>query len=220
MQIVETHSHLNGYEWLAVHQPVLISEIQDVLAAVDAEKYRTKISKEKNMKGKALFSPTELNAKIKEGFGNLGWHESRTSYWVTSDYELIMRTKELDANVQKAEIEKAGKLPIMSYNQTDFVKNGAAVEVQFGKYAFIAYDLFVKHLAFWDPLPRECNILGFARGLLNRAGFVSEISALMPEASEDDITDVHTISLAFLAAILLLDVIDGERITTDQLPPL
>lgn len=42
MQIVETHSHLNGYEWLAVHQPVLISEIQDVLAAVDAEKYRTK----------------------------------------------------------------------------------------------------------------------------------------------------------------------------------
>ena len=81
MRIVETHSHLNGYEWLAVHQPVLISEIQDVLQAVDAEKYRTKISKEKNMKGKALFSPTELNAKIKEGFGNLGWHESRTSYW-------------------------------------------------------------------------------------------------------------------------------------------
>ena len=46
MRIVETHSHLNGYEWLAVHQPVLISEIQDVLQAVDAEKYRTKISKE------------------------------------------------------------------------------------------------------------------------------------------------------------------------------
>lgn len=158
MRIVETHSHLNGYEWLAVHQPVLISEIQDVLQAVDAEKYRTKISKEKNMKGKALFSPTELNAKIKEGFGNLGWHESRTSYWVTSDYELIMRTKELDANVQKAEIEKAGKLPIMSYNQTDFVKNGAAVEVQFGKYAFIAYDLFVKHLAFYVSSQIEVGI--------------------------------------------------------------
>ena len=37
----------------------------------------------------------------------------------------------------------------MSYNQTDFVKNRVALEVQFGKYAFVAYDLFVKHLAFY-----------------------------------------------------------------------
>jgi len=35
------------------------------------------------------------------------------------------------------------------YNQTDFVKDRVAVEVQFGKYAFVAYDLFVKHLAFY-----------------------------------------------------------------------
>jgi hypothetical protein len=34
-------------------------------------------------------------------------------------------------------------------NQTDFVKNRVAIEVQFGKYAFVAYDLFVKHLAFY-----------------------------------------------------------------------
>ena len=40
-------------------------------------------------------------------------------------------------------------MPIRSYNQTDFVKNRVAVEVQFGKYSFIAYDLFVKHLAFY-----------------------------------------------------------------------
>ena len=36
-----------------------------------------------------------------------------------------------------------------SYNQTDFVKNRVALEVQFGKYSFVAYDLFVKHLAFY-----------------------------------------------------------------------
>jgi hypothetical protein len=29
------------------------------------------------------------------------------------------------------------------------VKRRVAVEVQFGKYSFIAYDLFVKHLAFF-----------------------------------------------------------------------
>jgi hypothetical protein len=29
------------------------------------------------------------------------------------------------------------------------VKERIAVEVQFGKYAFVAYDLFVKHMAFY-----------------------------------------------------------------------
>jgi Restriction endonuclease BglII len=50
---------------------------------------------------------------------------------------------------QKRLIVEAGKKPIRSYNQTDFVKNRVAVEIQFGKYSFVAYDLFVKHLAFY-----------------------------------------------------------------------
>jgi hypothetical protein len=37
----------------------------------------------------------------------------------------------------------------LSFNQTDFVKERVAVEVQFGKYSFVAYDLFVKHMAFF-----------------------------------------------------------------------
>ena len=37
-----------------------------------------------------------------------------------------------------------------SYNQTDFVKDKLAVEVQFGKYSFVAYDLFVKHMLFYS----------------------------------------------------------------------
>lgn len=49
----------------------------------------------------------------------------------------------------RRQIEAAGETPIFSYNQTDFVKDRVAVEVQFGKYAFVAYDLFVKHLAFY-----------------------------------------------------------------------
>jgi Restriction endonuclease BglII. len=50
---------------------------------------------------------------------------------------------------QKAEIEAEGEEAIRSYNQTDFVKDRVAIEVQFGKYPFVAYDLFVKHLAFY-----------------------------------------------------------------------
>ena len=78
-----------------------------------------------------------------------GWAEERTSYWVTSDAKLIRKTLSLTTAEQKAAIESAGFEPIFSYNQTDFVKERVAVEVQFGKYSFVAYDLFVKHMAFY-----------------------------------------------------------------------
>lgn len=68
---------------------------------------------------------------------------------MTDDYALIRKTLHLPEEEQKKQIEAAGKTPIFSYNQTDFVKKRVAVEVQFGKYSFIAYDLFVEHLAFY-----------------------------------------------------------------------
>jgi len=39
--------------------------------------------------------------------------------------------------------------PSCPTNQTDFVKNRVAIEIQFDKYAFVAHDLFVKHLSFY-----------------------------------------------------------------------
>ena len=86
---------------------------------------------------------------MKAEFESRGWYESRTNYWVTDDYKLIGKIMHLKEEEQKTMIEEAGKKPIKSYNQTDFVKNRIAVEVQFGKYSFIAYDLFVKHMAFF-----------------------------------------------------------------------
>ncbi len=62
---------------------------------------------------------------------------------------LIRKTLIMEPAQQKLEIENAGEIPIFSYNQTDFVKDRVAIEVQFGKYAFVAFDLFVKHLAFY-----------------------------------------------------------------------
>ena len=79
----------------------------------------------------------------------LGWAEDRVSYWVTADAELIAKTMMLPAAEQKRDILAAGSTPIGSYNQTDFSKDRVHVEVQFGKYSFVAYDLFVKHMAFF-----------------------------------------------------------------------
>lgn len=149
MKIAETYSHLNGLEFLLVHKPSLWKEILTVIAAVDANNCQTKVSKEKTMKGKLLFSPIDMNAAFNRLLREKSWSESRVSYWVTKSEKLIRKTLTLSAEDQKREIEAAGETPIYSYNQTDFVKDRVAIEVQFGKYAFVAYDLFVKHLAFY-----------------------------------------------------------------------
>lgn len=149
MKITETYSHLNGLEYLLVHKPKLWSELQDVVTVLDAEGCKTKISKEKTKKGKLLYSPLEMNREFQKLLRSRGWTESRVSYWVTRSEKLVRKTLSMSAEDQKREILTAGEIPIFSYNQTDFVKDRVAIEVQFGKYAFVAYDLFVKHLAFY-----------------------------------------------------------------------
>ena len=149
MKIVEKYSHLNGLEFLLVHKPELWQEIESVIHSIDAEKCKTKISKEKTKSGKLLYSPIDMNAVFKEKLYELKWEESRVSYWVTKDERLIRKTIAMPSDMQKQEIEKQNETAIFSYNQTDFVKNRVAIEVQFGKYSFVAYDLFVKHLAFY-----------------------------------------------------------------------
>ncbi len=101
------------------------------------------------MKGRILYSPIGMNAEFKRLLRAKSWKESRVSYWVTKSEKLIRKTLTMSPEEQKKEIEAGGELPIFSYNQTDFVKDRVAVEVQFGKYSFVAYDLFVKHLAFF-----------------------------------------------------------------------
>jgi hypothetical protein len=149
MNIVETYSHLNGLEFLLVHKPNLWQEIQEVIASVDAQPCKTKVSKEKTMKGRILYSPICLNKAFAKLLIANDWRESRVKYWVTKSEKLIRKTLTLPSDEQKREIEEAGEVAIFSYNQTDFVRDRVAVEVQFGKYSFVAYDLFVKHLAFY-----------------------------------------------------------------------
>jgi len=101
------------------------------------------------MRDKLLYSPIDLNKRFAELLAGQDWSESRVNYWVTADEKLIRQTLTKSPEEQKKDIEAAGFTPIFSYNQTDFVKDRVALEVQFGKYAFVAYDLFVKHLAFF-----------------------------------------------------------------------
>lgn len=149
MKIVQTYSHLNGLEFLMVHHSGLLDEIKAAIFSIDAEAHRTKVSKEKKFKGKKLYSPVDLNKSFKTILKQSGWEDSRVSYWVTENADLNRRTVHLLPDEQKLEIESAGATALHTYNQTDFVKERVAVEIQFGKYSFVAYDLFVKHMAFY-----------------------------------------------------------------------
>ena len=96
-----------------------------------------------------MYSPEDMNNEFKLNFETLGWKQRRNTFWVTDDEKVIRAVYSMSTEEQKKAIKAAGHEPIMSYNQTDFVKNRIAVEVQFGKYAFVAHDLFVKHLSFF-----------------------------------------------------------------------
>lgn len=149
MRIVERYSHLNGEEFLLVHKPDLLREIEDVILAVDAESCRTKVSRERNRVGEMLYSPEDMNKAFSGGFREKGWNQERRSFYVTSDRNLMRRIWHLPASDQKRLIEENGLDAISTYNQTDFVKDRIGVEVQFGKYSFVAHDIFVKHMSFF-----------------------------------------------------------------------
>jgi hypothetical protein len=79
------------------------------------------------------------------------WSESRYKYYVTTNRKYVEHMVKLPLREQKEYLISKGLTdPIQSYKQTDFVKDRVAVEVQFGKYAFVAFDLFVKHLLFYS----------------------------------------------------------------------
>ena len=119
MKVVYEYSHLGGSEILKVRYPSIDQEIYNVIRDVKARK--TKISKEKTMRGKALYSPKDMNLQFREIFSAKDYHEQKDTYTIT---------------IPNSDIEITG-----AYKQVDFVKDDVLVEVQFGKYAFMFYDL-------------------------------------------------------------------------------
>lgn len=149
MKVAQKYSHLNGEEWLIVHEEECYQEILNVINSIDAENCRTKISREKGRKGKALYSPIDLNSEFDRQLRKLGWESNRYSYYIAHNLKQMEAMAYLSLSEQKEYLRGLGANVIYSYNQIDHVKNRIAVEVQFGKYSFVAYDIFVKHLAFY-----------------------------------------------------------------------
>lgn len=119
MEIIYEYSHLGGSEILRVRFPSIEKEIYEIIANVNVKK--SKISKEKTMRGRELYSPVEMNRQFTELFHRKGYSELRDTYTIT---------------VPNSKIQIKG-----AFKQIDFVKDQVLVEVQFGKYAFMFYDM-------------------------------------------------------------------------------
>ncbi|TET46832.1 BstYI [candidate division TA06 bacterium] len=119
MKVVYEYSHLGGAEILKVRFRSCEREIYQIISQVKAK--RTKVSKEKTMKGKRLFSPKDMNTQFRKAFRNRGYEELKDVYVIT---------------IPHSEVQVPG-----AFKQIDFVKAKVLVEVQFGKYAFMFYDM-------------------------------------------------------------------------------
>ena len=149
MKIANLYNHLNGEEFLLCRRRKQYEEIQEAIASIDANKF-VKVSKDKTKVGKPLYDQKKLNKEFYEYLSNLGWVEKKIQYLVTDDIETakeISRVKERDE--QRKIIEARGHISFPTNNQVDFTKDRIAVEVQFGKYFSVAYDLHVKHTFFF-----------------------------------------------------------------------
>lgn len=150
MKIGQVYSHLNGLEFLLVHKRDLWEEIQNAVWNVDAGKAFDNTSRKKTMVGRCRYSPSRLNVLFQQEFSYHGWHEMRTPYFVNEDLQTTKETVDIrDKELQRQAIISRGFQPYGTYNQVDFVKERVAVEVQFGKYFSVQYDLHVKHTFFY-----------------------------------------------------------------------
>ncbi len=111
-----------------------LQEIEQVITTVDSSVHKTKVSQEKTMLGRLLYNPTTMNIDFDRGFEARGWkkHKIRCEY--------------------SAEYYVPGYVPSTSskgaFREIDFIKNRVGVEVQFGKYSFMVYNVCAKMTIF------------------------------------------------------------------------
>jgi Restriction endonuclease BglII len=134
MIIAGVYSFNKGKEIIEKKYPELLKEISTVIDNIDAKKHINKESKEKTMPGKMLYSPISLNKAFKREFKKYDWESLR----VKCDYPTEYYTSGYNPNATTRG----------AYREIDFIKEKLGVEVQFGKYAFMVYNVAAKMTIF------------------------------------------------------------------------
>lgn len=149
MLVKYVYNHLNAKEFLLVNRKEEWEQLISAIENINANEF-LKVSKDKVRKGEVLYNQVAINDKFKELLSDFAWSEMKRDYYVSGDIPTAKEIVKLkDPQEQKMIIESRGLIAYPTYNQVDFVKDRIAVEVQFGKYFSVAYDLHVKHTFFF-----------------------------------------------------------------------
>ena len=135
MKISGVYSFKDGKEVIEAEFASELQEIKQVIAAVDGTKHKTKVSREKTMPGRMLYEPGSLNRAFERVFEALNW---QSKYKVPCEYPTEHYTPDYTPPAS----------PTTASREMDFVKNRVGVEVQFGKYAFMVYNVCAKMTIF------------------------------------------------------------------------
>ncbi len=160
MKIAGAYSFKDGLRVVEETYPQLLEEIRAAIRSVNAGVHRTKESKEKTMTGKMLYNPVSINASIKQHLFARGWSAHR----VLCDYP----TQYYVDGYQPPPSKKRGQTP---FREMDFVKDGLGVEVQFGKYSFMVYNVCAKMTIF-----HNMGIIGTGVEVVPVKAFAEEMS--------------------------------------------
>ncbi len=201
MKIAYEYSHLNGLEYLMIHKNDLLEEIKSAIYTVEANDF-IKVSNQKNRQGVELYDQKLINKAFKEILFPLGWESVVTPYYVADDISAIKETISIkDKDEQKTAIEARNAAALNTSNQVDFVKDRVAVEVQFGKYTYVAYDLHVKHTFFYlrDDIDVGVEILPtqkFRRKMDTGIGwFENEVANVIREGRNNPSVPIYMIGI-------------------------
>lgn len=134
MMIAGIYSFNGGREALESKYGDELDQVKKIITSVDSGQHKTKTSREKTMPGRQLYSPPALNKAFKKGFEELDWRNHR----VMCQYPVQYYTAEYQPS----------PLSSGAFRDMDFVKNRVGVEVQFGKYAFMVYNVCAKMTIF------------------------------------------------------------------------
>lgn len=134
MIIAGEYSFNRGAQSVKKKYPELLREIEAVVVAIDASMCKTKESQEITMPGRLLFSPSDLNTCFKTQFSDRGWNSRR----VPCDYPTQYYRKDYTPK----------PLRKGAFREMDFIKEKLGVEVQFGKYSFMVYNVAAKMTIF------------------------------------------------------------------------
>src|SRR5213080_1998427 len=86
MRIAGMYSFKSGKEVITKQHRLQLEEVLQVIDAVDAEACKIKVSKEKTMRDRVLYSPMSLNEAFKGQFAARGWVNHKIIAEYSKDY--------------------------------------------------------------------------------------------------------------------------------------